>query len=158
MTPRRICRFILVGVFGAVLQVSLLYLFTHRLGLSSIAGTLAAVEITVLHNFIWHERFTWRDRALTFERAALRLLRFHASNGLVSLIGNTALLYYLLDRLKAPIVPSALAAIFVCSLANFLLADRWVFAVGSEACSFSRRSLDTSSGRTPGYTIHQQRL
>lgn len=135
----RFCRFILVGWFGALLQLSLLYLFTQRLRVSSIAATLAAVEITVLHNFVWHERFTWRDRALiSLPRTVRRLLRFHASNGLVSLIGNTALLYYLLDRLGAPVMPSAVGAIALCSLANFLLADRWVFATGSEACSFLR--------------------
>ena len=134
----RFCRFILVGWFGALLQLSLLYLFTQRLRVSSIAATLAAVEITVLHNFVWHERFTWRDRALTLEQTALRLLRFHVGNGLLSLIGNTVLMYYLLDRLGAPVMPSAVGAIALCSLANFLLADRWVFATGSEACSFLR--------------------
>jgi putative flippase GtrA len=58
---------------------------------------------------------------------ALRLWRFHAGNGLVSLAGNTALMYCLVERLKAPVLPAAMGAIVICSLANFLIADRWVF-------------------------------
>jgi dolichol-phosphate mannosyltransferase len=137
MTPvirrhSRFCRFILVGLLGTVLQVSLLYLLTRWFRVSSVAATSAAVEITVLHNFVWHERFTWRDRAvMNVPHTALRLLRFHGGNGLLSLAGNTALMYFLIDHLRAPVVPSAIGAIVLCSLANFLLADHWVYAARS---------------------------
>jgi putative flippase GtrA len=125
----RLGRFSLVGLLGAVLQLVLVWTLNGRLG---IGATPVAVELVVLHNFLWHERFTWRDRRATGVRAmAMRLWRFHAANGLVSLIGNTALMYGLVDRLKAPVLPSAAAAIAVCSIVNFLLADRWVYAVRS---------------------------
>jgi putative flippase GtrA len=58
------------------------------------------------------------------------LWRFHAGNGLVSLVGNTLLVHYLVDRLKAPVVPTAVGAIILCSLVNFLLADRWIYKKG----------------------------
>jgi putative flippase GtrA len=58
---------------------------------------------------------------------ALRLWRFHAGNGLVSLAGNTVLVYCLVERLKIPVMPAAAGTIVLCSLANFLIADRWVF-------------------------------
>jgi len=37
------------------------------------------------------------------------------------------LTYCLVDLLKAPVAPSALAAIACCAPANFLVADRWVY-------------------------------
>jgi putative flippase GtrA len=87
------------------------------------------VELTILHNFLWHERFTWPDRrAGGSSRVLTRLLRFHAANGVVSLCGNTVLLYILVDRLKLPMLPSALGGIALCGLVNFRVADTWIYA------------------------------
>ena len=80
----------------------------------------------MLHNFVWHERFTWPD-CRSRQQTLLRLWRFQAGNGLVSLLGNTTLMYLLVDRLRASISLSAIAAIGICSVANFLIADRWVY-------------------------------
>jgi putative flippase GtrA len=123
----RFGRFGLVGILGAALQVGLFDVLVAGLGMNGVAASLIAVEIAVLHNFLWHERFTWRDRAAQVRQKILRLWRFHASNGFVSVAGNSLLMYFLVQRLKAPAVPAAIAAIAVCAPANFLLADRWIY-------------------------------
>lgn len=124
----RIGRFSLVGFLGAVLQLTLMSLLTKYFGVFSAVATLIAVEIAILHNFVWHENFTWDNRSPTSSRQlVLRLWRFHAGNGLVSLAGNTALMYCLVERLKAPALPAGIGAIVLCCLANFWIADRWVF-------------------------------
>jgi putative flippase GtrA len=88
----RLGRFNLVGLLGAVLQLLLLYLLTRYLHMPAVAATPVAVEIVVLHNFAWHERFTWRDRHLkSVRQRTVRLWRFHVGNGLTSLLGNTVL-------------------------------------------------------------------
>ena len=121
-------RFSLVGFMGAVLQLMLIFLLVRYFGALSIAATPMAVEITILHNFFWHERFTWSDHAPQDSRQLVRRLwRFHAGNGLISLAGNTILMYCLVERLNAPALPTAVGAIVLCSLANFLVADRWVY-------------------------------
>jgi len=113
---------------GAILQLTLVWLLTECFGILSTAAVLVAVEVTILHNFAWHERFTWSHRGFKSSRQLVqRLWRFHAGNGLVSLAGNTALMYCLVERLKAPVLPAAAGAIVICSFANFLIADRWVF-------------------------------
>jgi dolichol-phosphate mannosyltransferase len=133
-------RFSLVGLMGALLQLMLLFLLTTCFPVGSVIATLIAVEITILHNFIWHERFTWSDRGpKSFRHVTGRLWRFHAGNGLVSLGGNTLLAHYLVDRLKAPLVPTAIGAIILCSLANFLLADRWVYKGISDGAGAGRQ-------------------
>ena len=124
----RFGRFSLVGFMGAVLQLILISHLIRYFAAFSIAATPTAVEITILHNFFWHERFTWSDRGpQRSQRLALRLWRFHAGNGLISLAGNTILMYCLVERLNAPALPTAMGAIVLCSLANFLVADRWVY-------------------------------
>ena len=122
---KRFGRFNVVGLMGAALQLALLGLLTERFGLSAVAAAPIAVEMVVLHNFFWHERFTWRDQGTLGRQKAIRLWRFHAGNGLFSLAGNTLLTYYL--QLKAPPLASALTAIALCSPINFLMADYWVY-------------------------------
>ena len=127
----RFARFSLAGVLGGALQVLLFDLLIKCVHLPGVAATPIAVELVLLNNFFWHERFTWGDRrSAGFSRRAIRLWRFHAGNGLVSLAGNTALTYCLVDRLGMPAAPSAAAAIAVCAPINFLLAERWVYAPG----------------------------
>jgi putative flippase GtrA len=124
----RFGRFTLVGFMGAVLQLTLMFLLMSWFGALSIAATPVAVEITILHNFFWHERFTWVDRGPKgCGQFASRLWRFHAGNGLISLAGNTVLVYGLVEGFHAPALPAAVGAIVLCSLANFLVADRWVY-------------------------------
>jgi len=124
----RLSRFSLVGFIGALLQLALVSLLTKYFGVLSTAATLVAVEITILHNFVWHEHVTWSDRGSKgFRHLVRRLWRFQTGNGLVSLAGNTALMYCLVGRFNAPVLPAAIGVIAVCSLANFLIADRWVY-------------------------------
>ena len=121
--------FSLVGALGALLQVTLFGLLTRGLRLPPPAAMALAVELVVLHNFVWHQRLTWRDRGVVGLRdRALRLWRFHIANGAVSLAGNTLLAWWLVEVLRFPALPSAALAIAVCAPVNFLAADRWVYA------------------------------
>lgn len=128
---KRFGRFSAVGLMGAAIQLLLLYFATKEFGLPSVAAMPAAAEIALLHNFIWHERFTWRDRGLVRvtspREIATRLWRFHIASGLISLGGNTMAMYFLVQRLAVPVMPAAVAAMVLCSVVNFLATDRWVY-------------------------------
>jgi putative flippase GtrA len=100
----------------------------RRAGVDYVWATVLAVEAAVVHNFIWHERYTWRDRTgpLRSELVA-RLVRFHLTNGAVSLVGNALAMRWLVGDLHFPVVPANLIAITACCLLNFVLSDRVVF-------------------------------
>ncbi len=120
----RFAKFNLVGLLGAVLQLLLWCLLVKSFHLREVAATPIAAESVVLHNFAWHERFTWRRQESGARRQRVnRLWRFHISNGLISIGGNAALTYILIEQLKAPGLMSAAAAIVLCAPVNFLLAD-----------------------------------
>ena len=124
----RFGRFNLVGLLGSVLQLLLFYLSVKHLGLSAVKATPIAVELTLIHNFLWHEWFTWRyPRPIGFCERIVRLLMFHVGNGFTSLAGNTLLTHFLMEKLRVPALMSALAAIVICAPLNFVLADRWIF-------------------------------
>lgn len=104
-------------------------------GIPYLAATAIAVELTVVHNFLWHERFTWADRCspeLTTRRrlrdSFSRLLRFNFTNGAVSLIGNLALMRLMVGEAHLNYLASNAIAITLCSIANFMVSDEWVFA------------------------------
>ncbi|MGP8250997.1 MAG: GtrA family protein, partial [Terracidiphilus sp.] len=56
-----------------------------------------------------------------------QLLRFHLSNGLVSMVGNLALMPILVAGARIPVLAANAIAILCCSIVNFLLGDRWAF-------------------------------
>jgi putative flippase GtrA len=121
-------RFNGVGVIGFAIQLGVLALLL-RLGLHYLAATALAVELTVLHNFAWHQRWTWKDRPGNPAVRAGRLWRFHATNGLVSLAGNLALMRLLVGLFGMPPIPANLLAVVACALVNYTASDRIVFRV-----------------------------
>jgi putative flippase GtrA len=125
----RFIRFNSVGLAGFVLQLGVLALLLHA-GVHYLVATALAVETAVLHNFLWHERWTWRDRPATGRGRLARLARFHALNGLVSLVGNVALMRLLVGTLGVPAIPANLLAVVACSLVNYVASDRIVFERG----------------------------
>ncbi len=123
-------KFSLVGALGIVVQLAALWLLT-RVGVSYLLATALAVESAVLHNFLWHQHFTWIDRQE--QESGRRLLRFHLSNGAVSLIGNLLIMRVLVGILGIPSIPANLLSISLCALVNFLLSDQWVFMNSEQA-------------------------
>src|SRR5712691_2936350 len=128
-------RFNVVGVLGFALQSGALFALTHREHpLGYLAATAAAVELAVLNNFVWHQRWTWSDRPSTTTGETLRrLAKFNISNGLVSILGNLAFMSVLVGRLGLAIVLANLISVLACSLLNFVIADRSAFTVADSS-------------------------
>jgi putative flippase GtrA len=116
-----------VGIAGAVVQIWFLHILL-RGGVHYLPATALAVEAAVLHNFAWHQRYTWADRPSDDLAAVLtRLFRFHLSNGLVSVVGNLLVMHWLTGGFGIrPLVANS-CAILVCSLVNYFLGDKFVF-------------------------------
>ncbi len=125
-------KFNAVGGIGIGVQLLALAVFRSCMKLDYLLATGLAVEISVIHNFLWHERFTWADRpARRRLQSLVRLAKFNGSNGAVSLGGNLVLMRVLVGEFKFNYAASNLLAIVSCSLLNFVLGDRFVFDVES---------------------------
>lgn len=125
----RWAKFNLVGGIGIGVQLAALAFLRSGFHLDYLLATALAVESAVIHNFLWHERFTWRDRPSVHARHSLaRFARFNLTNGAVSILGNLAIMRALVGGMRVNYVIANLAAVTVCSLANFLLSDRLVFS------------------------------
>ncbi len=137
-------RFNLVGAMGMAVQLAALALFNRLWAGHYLFASAAAVELAVLHNFVWHLHYTWRDRRGV--SALAQLLRFHLSNGLVSLLGNLALMRLLVHRAHLPLLVANIIAILCCSIANFCLGNTWAFAAKGRS---SRRVSATAARAHP---------
>jgi putative flippase GtrA len=177
----RWCKFNLVGGIGILVQVVALFFLRGVMHFNYLFATAIAVEAAVMHNFVWHEQFTWADRVrgaprqaswakapnilsslfVALKRCATqglrrpkkpcgsrelsgpnwlseasrlygpsfrRLLRFNLSNGAVSILGNLALMRVMVGQGHMNYLLANGIAIALCSVANFLVSEEWVFA------------------------------
>jgi putative flippase GtrA len=119
-------KFNLVGAAGMGVQLGALALLNRCAPGHYLMASVAAVELAVLHNFVAHLHYTWRDRRDHGSWPG-QCARFHLSNGLVSMVGNLALMRLLVQGARLPLLVSNCAAILCCSLVNFGLGDTWAF-------------------------------
>lgn len=120
-------KFNLVGAVGMVVQLGALAVFVQLAPRHYLYASAAAIEVTLLHNFVWHCKFTWKDRHHDAGLAA-RFVRFHLSNGLVSMAGNLVLMRVLVHDARITVLTANCIAILCCSVVNFCLSDSWAFA------------------------------
>src|SRR5438093_12714297 len=119
-TGLRWLKFNFVGLIGIGVQLLALALLKSGLHLNYLLATPLAVEAAVVHNFLWHERFTWDDRVRTsWRRSFPRLLRFNLTTGAISIIANLALMKALVGFGHVNYLLANGIAIVTCSVVNF---------------------------------------
>lgn len=126
----RVFRFYAVGLLGVVVQLTVLGVLTLGLSFNYLISTAVAVEIAVIHNFFWHERWTWCCRTSEPGALALRLRRFckfNFSTGIVSIATNLLVTRRLVEIGGTPYLIANLIAILSSSAVTFLLGEMFVF-------------------------------
>lgn len=125
---RRWTAFNLVGAAGIAVQIGTIAFLVRVCGWHYLAATALAVEAAVLHNFAWHQRWTWNDRPAGSARSiASRFVRFQMLNGVISLAGNLILMRILAGIFGIDPIVANLAAIATCSMLNFAASETVVF-------------------------------
>jgi putative flippase GtrA len=124
-TGVRWLKFNLVGAIGIAVQLLVLVVLKAGLRLDYLIATALAVETAVVHNFLWHERFTWADRA---GAGFARFLKFNLTTGALSIAGNLALMKILVGLGHVNYLLANGITITACSVVNFLVSDGFVFA------------------------------
>lgn len=137
-------RFNTVGALGVGVQLAVLSSLTKGAEINYLVATAAAVEAAVLHNFLWHERYTWRDRTRLTNGVVpgvrRRIVRFHLTNGLLSMVANLLLMRLFAGWLHLSLLLANVLSIIACSLANFAMSHFMVFRQSSGETQLLRRS------------------
>ena len=126
-TLRRWLMFNAVGGMGVGVQLLSLGVLADVLGLDYRLATALAVQAAVLHNFVWHEHWTWSDRCADRRGRWARLGSFTLVNGTLSIAGNVVFTSLYVTTLDLHHVPANLLAIATCSVANFFASHHVVF-------------------------------
>jgi putative flippase GtrA len=126
-TGLRWLKFNFVGLVGIGVQLLALALLKSGLHLNYLLATALAVETAVVHNFLWHERFTWADRVAKARLA--QFIKFNLTNGAISIFGNVVLMKLFAGTVRIPYLAANLITIACCSVFNFVASDRFVFRI-----------------------------
>ena len=125
---RRWATFNVVGIMGVGVQILTLVMLRGWFHMDYLLATALAVEAAILHNFVWHERWTWVDRTTSHDSTRLaRLLRFNLTIGVLSIGENLLFMELLVGRLEVHYLVANLITIASCSILNFVASDRLVF-------------------------------
>jgi putative flippase GtrA len=139
-------KFNIVGAVGVLVQLAGLWVLIHVFRCNYLVATALAVETAVVHNFLWHQRFTWADRVGQRGReTAVRFLQFNLANGSVSIVGNLLLMGVFVGGLHLRVLLANVLSILACSGVNFCLSEVYVFR--ARAISPRRHGGSQSLGR-----------
>jgi len=124
-------KFSVVGSAGLAVQLAVLWASTRWTGISTAVATAIAVEAALLHNFVWHEVWTWRgvsaSHGSTGSGRWTRLWRFHAATGSISIVSNVVFTMAFKNSLAIPLLAANVMAVGVTAIFNFAVAEMWVF-------------------------------
>jgi putative flippase GtrA len=124
--------FSLVGVGGFVLQVGTIALLTRVFGWSPLIATAVGLELAAFHNFIGHNKLTWKDRPARSIREWIdRYVKYQITKTTTIGASFTMTLLVIAATPLAPEIANTIA-VLACALPNYLLTERLVFtAAGS---------------------------
>lgn len=115
-------RFGVVGTSGVVVNNAVLFLFHGVLMWPLIPASVLAVEVAIVNNFIWNDRWTFSNRTQT----SFRFLRFNLVS-LGGLVVNTGVLAALVALAGIHYLAANLVAIGAAMGWNFSVNSRWTW-------------------------------
>lgn len=118
-------KFNAVGAGGVAVQLATLAVLRSGLRVDYLVATALAVEAAVIHNYFWHERFTWVDRVAG--SSLPRFAKFNLTTGMFSIVGNVVLMRGFGAGAHMNYLLANVLTIATCSLLNFLVSDWFVF-------------------------------
>jgi len=145
-------RFNLVGIIGSAVQLGSLAVLNRCLPGHYLAASATALEITLLHNFLWHCHYTWRDRQQHASRLSM-WARYQLSSGLISMFSNLACMRLLVHTAHVPILPANAIAILACSLVNFYAGNSWAFRADNRITPRTHETARETSNRCKHWQV-----
>lgn len=141
----RLLRFGAVGASGALVNLGALHLLAGVLGIPELFASALAIELSVLWNFVLHDRVTFHDRRTG--AWPNRALRYHVVSALgvalqlgtfgVALLVATRVGRDGLGLARYPVQAAGIALAFAW---NFAASSRWTWAHGPRAAPAAARA------------------
>jgi putative flippase GtrA len=90
-------KFMIVAWIGMAVNTACLYLFKGVWGMRLIPASMLAIEVAIIHNFIWLRYWAWSGRVVDGKRPPFfrQLFIYNIATGAVDLVANVSILWLL---------------------------------------------------------------
>ncbi len=122
---QRLPHFLLVGAMGTLVNCTALWVLARYAHWHYLLAGAAAMQLAVLHNFIWHDHWTF-TRQRSKDSRLVRLSRYELST-VTGLLLNGMILYVLVEWGRRPLLFANLCGIAAGTLLNFSLSKLWIW-------------------------------
>ena len=124
---RRIVKFGLVGTWGFLVNMLLLWFLTEKVRVYYLFSSIVAIEISLLNNYVLNDLWTWHDRGKEGKKEYLkRMLQYHVTAS-AAMLTNISILWILTEIFHIYYLASNIFGILCGALLNFFINDRWTF-------------------------------
>jgi dolichol-phosphate mannosyltransferase len=125
----------------------LLWFLTEKAGVYYLASSIAAIEISLLNNYVLNDLWTWHDRGKKGRKEYFkRMLQYHVTVS-AAMLTNLFVLWILTEIFHLYYLASNIFGILCGAALNFFFNDRWTFKHKRES---STGSADVSPGEHAG--------
>ena len=123
--PAALPKFLCVGALGVVVNCVVLWCLVHLAGWHYLAAALVSIQVSILHNFLWHDRWTFKNhpgRGTWFGR----LGRYEVGT-CAGMAINWLALAVLVSWWHWPIMPANVLGIGAGTVVNFVFSKLWAW-------------------------------
>jgi dolichol-phosphate mannosyltransferase len=117
-------KYCIVGFSGVIVNMGVLYALTEWFGIYYLVSSVFAVELSIINNFIWNDRWTFVDTFGTHANPIrTRIIMYHVISA-VGALANIVLIYILTSWFGVYYIHSNAIAIIGVFVINYLLNSR----------------------------------
>lgn len=107
------------------MQLSVLHVAHKVFEVHYLLATALAVETTLIHNFIWHECWTWKMRGQP--GIGMRFVRYQFGTGSVAMTSNLFGMRFFMGQMGLHHLIASPLSIMTSGIINFCLGEFFVF-------------------------------
>ena len=115
-----------VAWLGMAVNTGCLYVFKGLLHVRLIPASVMAIEIAIIHNFIWYRSWTWRDRP-NKPPFFQQLIKYNIATGAVDFLGNVSVLWILATFLNIHYLLANILGMIAPPFIKFWLNEKVIF-------------------------------
>lgn len=124
---RRVLKFSLIGLLGALITEGFLWLFTEVFGIYYLISALLSTEMAIINNFVFNEIWTFKDIIeVSLSSSADRFLKFNVTR-LMSLALNILVLYISTELFGIHYLMSNLIAVVIILIINYTVSAGYIW-------------------------------
>ncbi len=128
----RFLKFCLVGLSGVLINLGLLYIMVEGLAIQKIIAFSISIFISILSNYFFNSRFTYRDNRSRSRKESIKRLGYYYLFALLTTFITLSVYHELINNLHFHYLLAALISIILTVLLNFSLVTRIIWKLPVE--------------------------